>query len=228
MRSLKSPVAGWSAVIVVEVVLVALVGLVVSRSPGWTAFESQMVVAVNAAHGWPLDAVALGVNCLFGPLCAGLIAVLVVAWAGFLARSWKTSLRVALMIGVPWALADVIKFIVHRARPDAGLLAHPIGVEPTTFSYPSGHTAFAAALMMTIVLLCLPSARAKVAVVGVIVVVITAWSRMYLGVHYPTDVLASILLVPIAVVAVYEIPSHIPIFRTTRGEPQEESLTDAS
>ncbi|MFS0731923.1 phosphatase PAP2 family protein [Microbacterium sp. 1P10UB] len=213
---------------VVEVVLVALVGLVVSGSPGWTALESQVVVAVNAAHGWPLDAVATGLNFLFGPLCAGLIAVLVVAWAGFLARSWKTSLRVALMIGVPVALADVIKVIVHRARPDAGLLTHPIGVDPTTFSYPSGHTAFAAALMMTIVVFSVPSARAMVAVGGVAVVVVTAWSRMYLGVHYPTDVLASILLVPIAVVAVYEITARVPLFGATRGALQHESVKDAS
>ncbi|AZS35746.1 hypothetical protein CVS47_00343 [Microbacterium lemovicicum] len=232
MRTLKSPLAGWSAVAATETVLIIVMGLMVSRSPGWTAFESQVVVAVNATHGWPLDALASGVNVLFGPVAAGVIAVMVVIGAALLARSRKTGMRVAVMIGVPWALADVIKAIVHRARPDAGLLTHPIVVDPTTFSYPSGHTAFAAALMTTMALLVAGAARTWVTVGGAIIVVITGWSRIYLGVHFPTDMLASLLLVPIAVVAFHEITGEFsmftavnnPITMSRRGSPGGEPL----
>ncbi|QYF74375.1 phosphatase PAP2 family protein [Cryobacterium sp. PAMC25264] len=62
-------------------------------------------------------------------------------------------MRTILLLGVPWVLADVVKVIVQRLRPDAGLMQHPVAVDPTTYSYPSGHTAFAAALATTVVVL---------------------------------------------------------------------------
>ncbi|MCK2021576.1 phosphatase PAP2 family protein [Microbacterium sp. kSW2-24] len=173
-------------------------GLIVSGNPSLTNAETNAVVAVNGFHAPALDAIAQFIDVVFGPRFAVLVAVLAVVIAGMVGRSWWTALRMALLIAIPWAAADVIKVIIQRPRLDMSLLAHPILVEPTSFSYPSGHTAFATALgMSTVVMLAGWRYRAAAIVVAAVVALTTAWSRMYLGAHYPSDVLGSLLLVSV-------------------------------
>jgi undecaprenyl-diphosphatase len=92
-------------------------------------------------------------------------------------------------------LVEVIKRLLQHPRP--AIVPHL--VEFTGFSYPSGHalvaTAAYGALAMVI---CgyLQQRRARIAVHAICSVVIglVAISRVYLGVHYPTDVLGGVLL----------------------------------
>jgi undecaprenyl-diphosphatase len=96
---------------------------------------------------------------------------------------------------VAWNLALDLKYVVQRARPvieDA--VSHAPG-----YSFPSGHAAnsAAAATVLTIVVWpVLPSATAKVATVSTaaLVVLVTAANRVLLGVHFPSDVTAGVLL----------------------------------
>ncbi|MEV7608815.1 phosphatase PAP2 family protein [Microbacterium sp. NPDC089320] len=173
-------------------------GLIVSGDSSITAAETNAVVAVNGFHAPVLDAIALTIDVVFGPRFAVLVTVLAVVVAGLIGRSWWTALRIAILIAIPWAAADIIKVIIQRPRPDMTLLAHPLLVEPTSFSYPSGHTAFATALgMSAVVTLAGWRYRAAAVVVATVVALTTAWSRMYLGAHYPSDMLGSLLLVPV-------------------------------
>jgi undecaprenyl-diphosphatase len=82
-------------------------------------------------------------------------------------------------------LADLLKALVHRHRP----YEHQIGPSERTHSFPSGHasTAFAGATMLGFYL-----PRWRVPLYGLAVLI--ALSRLYNGVHYPTDVLAGALL----------------------------------
>ncbi len=173
-------------------------GLIVTGSPSITAAETNAVIAVNGFHSPVLDGIAQSIDLVFGGRVAVVVGVLAVVIAGLIGRSWWTALRMALLIAIPWAAADIIKVIIQRPRPDMSLLTHPILVEPTSFSYPSGHTAFATALgMAAVVMLARWRCRAAAIVVATVVALTTAWSRMYLGAHYPSDVLGSLLLVPV-------------------------------
>lgn len=85
----------------------------------------------------------------------------------------------------------LLKNIVARPRPFAEIEALiPLIAKPTDFSFPSGHTtaSFAVALVM---LRMLPK---KIGIPAVVLAAMVAFSRLYLGVHYPTDVLAGFVV----------------------------------
>jgi len=84
---------------------------------------------------------------------------------------------------------------------------HAITVETAADSYPSGHTAFAAAAVFAIVAALLLTRRSirRTLLVGVPVIIAVGGSRMYLGVHYLTDVAASVIFAGGTILAVYAL-----------------------
>jgi membrane-associated phospholipid phosphatase len=93
----------------------------------------------------------------------------------------------ALLAPVAIALNYVVKLIVKRPRPVLEGLP-PLGGAPSSLSFPSAHatSSFAVATAMTRV--------EPIAAVAFLLAAALALGRPYLGMHYPSDVLAGALL----------------------------------
>ena len=85
----------------------------------------------------------------------------------------------------------ILKHVAARARPYELFAAlQPLIPRPTDYSFPSGHTtaSFAAALSY------LRMKPGRLAALAVVLAALIAFSRLYVGVHYPTDVLGGFLV----------------------------------
>ena len=107
-------------------------------------------------------------------------------------RAWDWVLCMALAVPLGMLLNVLLKNIFQRARPT---FEHPL-LTLTTYSFPSGHTA-AATLLYGVVgayLVCTCRGWQRLLAVAVTVgmVALVGLSRIYLGVHYFSDVVAAI------------------------------------
>jgi len=126
----------------------------------------------------------------------GGMAVLSIVVAGAacylaLAGSRRSALFVVLAVASGMVASFVLKDLFDRPRPD--LVPHLAHVE--TSSFPSGHSMMSALTYLTLGALLArrqPRRRLKLYVLGLAaaVALLVGASRVYLGVHYPTDVVA--------------------------------------
>ena len=130
----------------------------------------------------------LGSGVVQAPFAAGAVGVLI--WRG---RKTQVAGYMAWLL-VGWAVYGLLKVAVHRTRPS---LVERLS-DGGWYSFPSGHAMMAPILYVLAVHLLWPTSdtsgvrRHALTVAWVIAFVIAA-SRVYLGVHYPTDVAAGLL-----------------------------------
>jgi undecaprenyl-diphosphatase len=118
----------------------------------------------------------------------GSIPLAVVVFVGLvLTRRWRSARFFAVAVGGAMLVDTSAKLLFHRVRPALWVSL----VRETSYSFPSGHAMGTMALSATLVVLTWPTrARWWVMALGVAFVLLVGFSRMYLGVHYPSDVLA--------------------------------------
>lgn len=131
------------------------------------------------------DFTALGGNAV--------LTLLTVAVVGFLALEGKHKLALVLIVATLGALclSSLLKYSIDRDRPN--LVPH--GSVVYTASFPSGHSMLAASTYLTLAAFLVQVQRkrkikAYILLVAVVITLLVGISRIYLGVHWPTDVLA--------------------------------------
>ena len=167
---------------------------------GAVLFAAAAVVLKAGATGWDvslfriLNEVPPAVASVLTPLShlfrpAGIVIVVVLI-AGFVVAWTRSVLPVAagaVAAAVAWALANLAKAIADRPRPYQVVADAVLRQQPAHgTSFPSSHTAVTVAVVIAL----LPFLPRVLAGVAIAYAVLVGWSRVYLGVHYPLDVLA--------------------------------------
>ena len=123
----------------------------------------------------------------------GVLILVVLAVGGFLVMTRKgfAALTVLIAVSSGVLLSQTMKWAYARPRPE--LVPH--GAEVYTASFPSGHSMMSAIVYLTLGALLARTqsgrgAKVYILAVAVILTVLVGVSRVYLGVHWPTDVLA--------------------------------------
>jgi undecaprenyl-diphosphatase len=167
---------------------------------GAALFGVSAVVLKTGTLGWdeslfrvlnqvPAAAAALltPVSRLFSPAGITVVVVLAVAYVVARTRGALPAAAGATAAGLAWALAHAAKAIADRPRPYEVVVGAVLRQQPAHgTSFPSSHTAVTAAVVIALV----PFLARPLAVAGIGYAVLVGWSRVYLGVHYPLDVLA--------------------------------------
>lgn len=119
-----------------------------------------------------------------------LLALTIIAAAIFERRLRYALFTALASVLVTWIVVNVFRSALPFPRPAAyglGIQWAPQGVRP---GFPSLHTAatFAAAFSLW----CLPHRAPMLA--ALVVAAVVGWSRLYLGLHFPSDIAAAVLL----------------------------------
>lgn len=147
----------------------------------------------------------------------GLVVVPVVAAGAAVALWWRRSRRNALLLAAAVVgstlLNTALKAVFRRARPD--FWQHL--VTENSYSFPSGHAMATMALAAALAVMAWRTRwRWAVMVTGVVYVVAVGVSRMYLGVHYPSDILAGWSVSVLWVVTVVVVLGHVEAWHRRR------------
>lgn len=201
---------GIALVVLGALGFVALLDAVRDRDDLWQLDEPLLEWLV--AHRTPaVTSVLTVVTNLFGPFVLPLlVAVGCVVWARRSGTWWEPGLLAGAMV-LATLTSTVLKALIARPRPPGESMV-VAGVE-RSFSFPSGHTIGAATLVLVGGYLVWHRHHRGRLLVGwalasVVVVGAVAGSRLYLGYHFLTDVLAGISLA-VAVLGVVVVVSRL-------------------
>lgn len=163
-------------------------------------FDETLLMALRTSDpadpigpAW-FEASVVDITALGGFAVLALIVLLAVGYLG-VQRKWGDAL---LLLGATLggtAISEGLKVGFARPRPD--LVAHI--VETTSMSFPSGHAMLSAVTYLTLGALLARAQEQKrlrgyILGAAIVVTLLVGASRVYLGVHWPTDVLAGWML----------------------------------
>jgi undecaprenyl-diphosphatase len=189
-----SPLAHRAVWLPAWLIAVILAGLGLYLLAGLVPSEDLTLVRDLAAHrSSTLTALAHGASWLGRSVVLVPVAIVIAVGASVRRRSLD---GVAILVAILGAivLQNAVKALIARPRPPVHRLEHV-----SSTSFPSGHATESTAFFLTLAAALLASvsprwARRFVRATTLVIIAAVALSRVYLGVHYPTDVVAGMLL----------------------------------
>ena len=151
--------------------------------------EGCLNFALSIRRGW-LTVIFTIITNLVNPIVIGIVGFCILLFAK---NKRILSFQLFLNIGIVALLNLVLKHFFVRDRPDEALhLVTEVG-----YSFPSGHTMFAVAFYGFLIYMLWNSNRKKptqisLTIVGAVLILLISYSRIYLGVHYASDVIGGL------------------------------------
>ena len=184
--------------------VVAGLGLAVYLKSALVRLDLTIVRLLHGLGSDELTALANGVTTLASTTSVLLVAA--VAAAAMLVRGhWPGALAVVLAVGATQGIVFAVKELVARARPPAS----SAWIDAAGHAFPSAHAASGVALYGLLALYTVQRlhGRARVAAGAVALVGVGSigLTRVYLGAHYPSDVLAGWLVGAVVAAAAWQL-----------------------
>ncbi|BDH83710.1 phosphatase PAP2 family protein [Lactococcus lactis] len=133
---------------------------------------------------------------IFGDKGGIIVAVLLALVLYLLFKQKEATIWFAATVVLSLALNTVIKVIIGRERPDIHRLA--AFANEAGKSFPSGHSIFATIIFGSIFFICLGklknrSSKILLGILCIILIALVMFSRIFVGVHYPSDTIGGFL-----------------------------------
>ena len=133
---------------------------------------------------------------IFGDKGGIIVAVLLALVLYLLFKQKEATIWFAATVVLSLALNTVIKVIIGRERPDIHRLA--AFANEAGKSFPSGHSIFATIIFGSIFFICLGklknrSSKILLGILCIILIALIMFSRIFVGVHYPSDTIGGFL-----------------------------------
>ncbi|OUL17891.1 hypothetical protein BV372_34445 [Nostoc sp. T09] len=151
------------------------------------SLDRSILLAIQNLHTPLLDRIMLGITSLGDPLALVLICLGVEFYLLYYRRPQATRLGLATASAI--ALNYALKVLFGRARPALWERIIHVGHH----SFPSGHAMVSIVIygfISYILVKQFPQWRKQISALSVVLILAIGFSRLYLGVHWPTDVLA--------------------------------------
>lgn len=151
------------------------------------SWEISVLDSLQNIHTPWLDKIMVAITSLGN---AGVIWIILAAVLLIIPKTRKVGLCVAIALILDLLITNcLLKNLVARTRPyDVAGFTDLIVKKPADYSFPSGHTAASFAAVAALFM----SRERLLGWIACVLAVLIAFSRMYLYVHYPTDILGGI------------------------------------
>lgn len=163
----------------------------VQKHGGILSWDAPILLAIHKTAQTQLDIFAATLTD-FGTYWGVVPVTTALALILLFLRRWRQSGYLLTTIAGCYAINPTVKVLLHRSRPSLWELSTPL---PSDFAFPSGHAMSSMTLVVALVVLSWGSRYcALIAIAGIIYALAIGWTRMYLGVHFPSDVLGGWML----------------------------------
>jgi len=189
-----------------------------------THFDEWVLLSIRRGHTDMLDQIVVALTHLGGVI---FVPIASLALAAVFYRKLSPEHCWLLLTGVIGSslINLALKSVFARARPD--LWTHI--VTEHSFSFPSGHAMASASLAASLVgALWFSRWRKWVISLGMLYIAVVGFTRLYLGVHYPTDIFAGWIIATAWVALVWIIFADAPATKETITDPSKVPAPDHS
>lgn len=179
------------------------------QQPGGIGWDEPILIAIHATRQPPLDQFAAILTEL-GVYKGVFPAVIVISSILLITRRWRSLAFVLLTSLGEVVLNRNAKLLIHRPRPHLWETVYSIR---TDFAFPSGHAMSSLTLAIILIVLTWQTRwRWVVVSCSSLFAIGVAWTRLYLGAHYPSDIVGgwALALAWASLVALFIQPSANP------------------
>jgi len=210
--------AWWWITVALSIFATTAAAGMVAKSFGPLAPELGLDISLSHGRNSALIGLSEAIHYGLGPVGAVILVLAICLYLLFSRRNPIQAVAFGSVVTAGWLASSAVKALVGRSRPPGDVTGALI-VETGHNSFPSGHTAFAVSLVLAAVLVLARTKGERLVLLaaGSVFAAVVAFSRMYLGVHYLSDVVGSVLISAAAILAWLPIWNNLIAPRISNG-----------